>query len=319
MLNFYRFPLKEFFSFILDRPITIIICGPTAVGKTSIALELAQILKTEIISADSRQCYKELNVGVAKPTEVELKMVPHYFINSHSIYEEVNAGIFETYALQALETIFQKHPVAVMVGGTGLYIKAFCEGLDQIPVVDHAIRYQIVEAFKQNGLAYLQEQVAAKDPAFWMVAERDNPQRLMRALEVVLSSGKSITTFRNGKKQGRLFDVIKIGIELPRPKLYEQINNRVDIMIEQGLVEEARALLPHQHQNALQTVGYRELFEYFDGRASLEKAIADIKQNTRHYAKRQMTWFKKDQEISWFNPFHEQIIQFVLEKIKRHS
>ncbi|MGI8637821.1 MAG: tRNA (adenosine(37)-N6)-dimethylallyltransferase MiaA [Segetibacter sp.] len=301
----------------MDRPTIIIICGPTAVGKTAIALKLAEILETEIISADSRQCFKELNIGVAKPTEIELKTIHHYFINSHNICDEVNAGVFETYALQAAEAIFQKHPVAVMVGGTGLYIKAFCEGLDEMPIVDPIIRQEVMELFKQNGLGSLQEQLAIKDPAFWNVAERDNPQRLMRALEVVLSSGKSITTFRKGKKQERSFEVIKVGLELPRPQLYQQINVRVDDMIEQGLVEEARALWHHRKENALQTVGYKELFEYFDSLISLEKAIEDIKINTRHYAKRQLTWFKKDKDISWFNPSNHDLLQLLLEKVHR--
>jgi len=299
----------------LDRPTVIVICGPTAVGKTPVATNLAQKLGTEIISADSRQCYRELNIGVAKPTEIELRTVPHYFINSHSIFEDVNAGVFEAYALQAAETIFQRNRLAVMVGGTGLYIKAFCEGLDEMPFVDPVIRQQVVESFKQNGLSYLQEQVAMKDPTFWMEAERENPQRLMRALEVVLSSGKSITSFRKGKKQERPFEIIKIGLELPRSALYDRINERVDKMVEQGLIEEAKVLLPYRNENALQTVGYRELFEYFDERISLQKAIDDIKINTRHYAKRQLTWFKKDKDITWLNPLNHDLIQVVLDQI----
>ena len=299
----------------MDRPTVIVICGPTAVGKTTVATNLAQKLGTEIISADSRQCYRELNIGVAKPTEIELRTVPHYFINSHSIFEDVNAGVFEAYALQAAETIFQRNRLAVMVGGTGLYIKAFCEGLDEIPLVDPVIRQEVVEAFKQNGLSYLQEQVAMKDPTFWMEAERENPQRLMRALEVVLSSGKSITSFRKGKKQERPFEIIKIGLELPRSALYDRINERVDKMVEQGLIEEAKVLLPYRNENALQTVGYRELFEYFDERISLQKAIDDIKINTRHYAKRQLTWFKKDKDSTWLNPLNHNLIQVVLDQI----
>ena len=299
----------------MDRPTVIVICGPTAVGKTTVATNLAQKLGTEIISADSRQCYRELNIGVAKPTEIELRTVPHYFINSHSIFEDVNAGVFEAYALQAAETIFQRNRLAVMVGGTGLYIKAFCEGLDEMPFVDPVIRQEVVESFKQNGLSYLQEQVATKDPTFWMEAERENPQRLMRALEVVLSSGKSITSFRKGKKQERPFEIIKIGLELPRSALYDRINERVDRMVEQGLIEEAKVLLPYRNENALQTVGYRELFEYFDERISLQKAIDHIKINTRHYAKRQLTWFKKDKNITWLNPLNHDLVQVVLDQI----
>jgi tRNA dimethylallyltransferase len=296
----------------LDLPIVIVICGPTAVGKTSIALQLAQQLQTEIISADSRQCFKELNIGVAKPAIEELGAVRHYFIDSHSIEEEVNAGLFEKYALAAADTIFQQHRVAVMVGGTGLYIKAFTEGMDAMPVVDPAVRRRVTEGYEAGGLAFLQAMTAQHDPAFWAVAERDNPHRLMRALEVILSSGKSVTDFRSGERQARPFKVVKVGLEIPRQQLYDRINHRVDVMIANGLVEEVERLLPYKDLNALQTVGYRELFRFFDGEISLSQAIADIKTNTRHYAKRQMTWFKKDPEIRWLNPESSVVIQSIL-------
>jgi tRNA dimethylallyltransferase len=303
----------------LYQPTIIVICGPTAVGKTAVAIKLAQTLQTEIISADSRQCFKELNIGVAKPSKTELEAVHHYFINSHSIHNEVNAGIFESYALQVVETILKNHSTAIMVGGTGLYIKAFCEGMDEMPNIDLAIRDEIIRSFQQKGLNYLQEQVAAKDPAFWKIAERNNPQRLMRALEVVLSSGKSITTFRKGKKEQRPFNIIKVGLEFPREQLYKQINARVDGMVEQGLVEEARTLLPQRNINALQTVGYRELFDYFDGRVSFDEAINNIKTNTRHYAKRQLTWFKKDKDISWFDPSKDDLTHFILKRVHNYN
>ncbi|MCW3115349.1 MAG: tRNA dimethylallyltransferase [Segetibacter sp.] len=301
--------------FILHQHTIIIICGPTAVGKTAVAIQLAQHLQTEIISADSRQCFKELNIGVAKPSLEDLNTINHYFINSHSIFDEVNAGIFETFALEAAETIFQKHPVAVMVGGTGLYIKAFCEGLDLMPVIAPSIRQEINKLYEEKGLEYLQTEVARKDPAFWNVAEKENPQRLLRALEVVLSSGRSITTFRQGKKESRPFNIIKVGLEVPREQLYTQINNRVDVMIKQGLVDEASELLPHRNINALQTVGYRELFDFFDNTVSLPHAIENIQTNTRRYAKRQLTWFKKDQEILWLHPTDPGVYHSILGKI----
>ncbi|HEX8462202.1 MAG TPA: tRNA (adenosine(37)-N6)-dimethylallyltransferase MiaA [Segetibacter sp.] len=286
----------------MHKNTVIIIAGPTAAGKTALAVRLAKALNTEIISADSRQCYQELNIGVAKPANAELAQVPHYFINSHSINDTVNAGVFEKYALAAADIIFQKHPVAVMVGGTGLYIKAFSDGIDEMPVTDPMVRQKIMQEYNEKGIAYLQEQLAAKDPVFWKIAEQHNPQRLMRALEIVLSTGRSITTFRTGNKQQRSFNIIKLGLELPREELYDRINKRVDLMIENGLVKEVEGLLDFEKNNALQTVGYRELFAYFHNKISLEKAVADIKTNTRHYAKRQMTWFKKDAEIKWFSP-----------------
>jgi tRNA dimethylallyltransferase len=279
----------------------IIIVGPTAVGKTAFAIDVARYLDTDIISADSRQCYKELNTGVAKPDQEQLQQVKHYFINSHSIHEDVNAVTFEHFALTAVSEIFQTHRHAVMVGGTGLYVKAFAEGLDDIPAIDEQVRNNIIAAYNKNGLGWLQQEIQRKDPGFWADAEQQNPQRLMRALEVVESTGRSITAFRKGTKQQRPFRIIKVGLELPREILYDRINSRADQMIASGLEKEAKLLLPFRHYNALQTVGYKELFEHFDGVTSLETAINAIKTNTRHYAKRQLTWFKKDEEIKWFS------------------
>jgi len=291
----------------------IVIVGPTAVGKTSFAIEAAKILNTEIISADSRQCYSELNIGVAKPSASELQQVKHHFINSHSVQEDVNAIVFEQYALMAANEIFQTNNVAVMVGGTGLYVKAFCEGLDDIPAADENIRKHIIAQFEEKGLAWLQKEVSEKDPLFWATAEQQNPQRLIRALEVKESTGESITQFRIGKKQKRPFNIIRIGLELPREELYNRINKRVNAMIETGLADEVKSLLPYKHLNALQTVGYKELFDYFDGKISLPQAIEGIKKNSRHYAKRQLTWFKKDSSINWFSPHHP--VKEVLENI----
>ncbi len=284
------------------KNIVVIVCGPTAVGKTAVAIELAKFFQTQIISADSRQCFNELNIGVAKPSLDELNLVTHHFINSHSIHEIVNAGVFETYALNAANEIFQHSNIAVMVGGTGLYIQSFCEGMDAMPVIDVSIRAKIKHQYQSNGLMWLQEQLQLKDPVFWHTAEQQNPQRLMRALEIVEATGQSNIDFRKGDKQQRNFDIIKIGLTLSREMLYTRINNRVDTMMEQGLLKEAENLIPHKSLNALQTVGYKEFFNYFDGNCTLENAIEELKKNTRHYAKRQMTWFKKDDAVQWFQP-----------------
>jgi len=279
----------------------IIICGPTAVGKTAVAISLAKHFNTEIISADSRQCFKELKIGVARPSEEELKKVPHHFIASHSINENVNAVFFEQYALRKVNELFQQHDHVIMVGGTGLYIRAFCEGLDEMAPVDDLIRKKITENYELNGLLWLQDEVKKKDPKFFAAGEIQNPQRMMRALEVMESTGKSILDFRKNEKTKRDFKIIKIGLELPKDELHNNINTRVDKMVEHGLIEEVRSLISYRHLNALQTVGYSEIFECIDGKTSFDKAIEQIKTNTRQYAKRQMTWFRKDKEIQWVN------------------
>ncbi len=270
----------------------IIISGATAAGKTPFGIELAQKYNTEIISADSRQCFRELNIGVAKPSKEQLESVHHYFINSHSIHDEVNAKIFEEYALNAATEIFKNNDVAIVVGGTGLYIKAFCEGLDDVPPVNEAVRNTINEAYENNGLNWLQEQIRENDPLYFSTGERENPQRMQRALEVKLSTGQSILSFQSGKKVKRDFDIKNINLEIPRDILYKRINQRVDEMMQDGLLKEAVSLFPYRHLNALHTVGYRELFEYIDGKISLDDAVDLIKKNTRHFAKRQITWFK---------------------------
>lgn len=283
-------------------PTVYIVVGPTAVGKTKYAIELAQKLKTEIISADARQCYKELNIGVARPSELELETVPHHFIASHSIHETVNAGVFEQYALEKTEALLAKFGSVVMVGGTGLYIKAFAEGMDAIPAIDPTIRQQIQEGLTTNGIGWLQTQVQQLDPVYWAGAdlgEQQNTQRLSRALEVKMGTGQSILDFQHQQKKTRPFAIQKIGLEMPRVDLYDRINQRVIQMVEMGLEEEVKNLLTQFHLNALQTVGYQEWLSYFDGTQTKEAVIQAIQQNTRHYAKRQMTWFKKDIEIKW--------------------
>lgn len=272
----------------------IIICGPTAVGKTSYALELAVRHDTQIISSDSRQCYKELNIGVAKPTAEQLGQVKHFFIDSHSIHEEVNAKIFEQYAIHAVNEIFKKSDVAVMVGGTGLYVRTFMEGLDEIPEIKDSVRKEISDEYRKKGFEWLRDALKKNDPVFYEGGEMQNPQRMLRALEVKVSTGKSIFEFHSKRTIKRDFEIETVLLGLPREQLYHNINFRVDQMMEQGLLKEAEHLYPFRHLNALQTVGYKELFDFFDEKISLENAVEEIKKNTRHYAKRQMTWFKKN-------------------------
>lgn len=296
----------------MNEKTCVIIAGPTAVGKTAVAIEVARHFNTAIISADSRQCFKEMDIGVAKPSAKELQQVHHYFISSHSIHDNVNAAVFEQYALQAADEIFQHNNIAVVTGGTGLYIKAFCEGLDDMPPVSLDIRAAITQLYEQQGLAWLQQQVKAQDPLYYETGEIQNPQRLIRALEVKQATGVSIRTYQQGKKAVRPFRIIKLGLELPRPELHARINARVDGMMEQGLLPEVQALVPFKHLNALQTVGYTELFDYLDGKILPQHAVDEIKTNTRHYAKRQMTWFKKDTGMHWFAPNDvNRIIEFI--------
>lgn len=290
----------------------IVIVGPTAVGKTAFALELAKKLHTEIISADSRQCYRELNIGVGKPSAQQLQQVKHYFINSHSIHQEVNAALFEQYALAAVTEIFKTAMHAVVVGGTGLYVDAFCNGMDDVPLIVPKIKNNVISSYKENGLGWLQEEVKSTDPEYFKVAETLNPQRLMRALEVKLSTGRSILSYHTRQKKNRDFSIIKIGLELPKDILYNQINNRVDEMIKDGLEEEVSNLFPFKNLNALNTVGYKELFSFFDGKISFTESIDLIKKNTRQYAKRQMTWFKKDNLVRWIYPRdHTAIVKLI--------
>ena len=275
--------------------------GPTAVGKTSFAIALAKALNTEIISADARQCYKEMNIGVARPSAEELKSVPHHFIASHSINENINASYFENWALEKVQNLFITKDTVVIVGGTGLYSKAFCEGLDIIPAIEPSIRENIIAQYEKLGMRWLQKEVSVKDPQYWEKGEQKNPQRLMRALEVILGTGASILSFQNKKPIERPFKMVKIGLELDRDELYQRINDRVLNMIELGLENEVKSLEAYAHLNALQTVGYSEWKDYFEQKISKEKVIENIQQNTRHYAKRQMTWFKRDPAITWFN------------------
>ena len=289
----------------------IIIVGPTAIGKTALAIQVAQHFSTSIISADSRQCFKELNIGVAKPSVEELQLIKHYFINSHSIKDTLNAALFENYALDKVKQIFAQHDVAVMVGGTGLYIKTFTNGIDEVPVIKPAIREQITADYEWEGLEWLQKEVEKNDPLYFEKGETKNPQRLMRALEVKLSTGKSIIEFQTQQKRHRDFNILKIGLQMPKEDLNKRINTRVEEMMKNGLLEEVKKLQPHKDLNALQTVGYRELFGHLIGDLTLEDATEAIKINTRQYAKRQMTWFKKDEEIIWCAPDFAEVISLI--------
>jgi tRNA dimethylallyltransferase len=289
----------------------IIIAGPTAAGKTSLAIDLASALQTEIISADSRQCYRELNIGVAKPSDAQLAAVPHHFINTHTIENPVNAADYERYALDTLTKIFKATNVAVVVGGTGLYIKALCEGMDAIPPVDEQLRIELNRRYEQHGLPWLQQQVKTLDPLYYSTGEIENPHRLLRALEVVKTTGNSIRHYQSQQKATRDFNVIKFVLSPPKEQLHQNINERVDEMMAAGFVDEVRELVVHQAKPALQTVGYSELFQYLDGTIDLDQAVEDIKVHTRQYAKRQLTWFRKDKAYTWVSNRDEVLSQFL--------
>jgi len=276
-----------------------VIAGPTAVGKTAIAIDLAKRLGTDIISADSRQCYEGMTIGTAKPTQEELHEVKHYFIDEFPVTRSLTASDFENMALDYLKEIFKTHDTAVVVGGTGLYIKALCEGLDEMPDVDEQIAYEVNSDYEEHGLEWLQHAVHEEDPDFYEKGEIKNPARLMRALIFKRSTGESIIHYRKGEKKQRDFRIIKIGLELPRELMIERINKRVDDMMAHGLLGEVKMLYPFRHLKNLQTVGYTELFGSLAGKSTEEEAVRKIKQNTRNYAKRQMTWFKKDKDIHW--------------------
>ncbi|MCO5947264.1 tRNA (adenosine(37)-N6)-dimethylallyltransferase MiaA [Mucilaginibacter flavidus] len=279
----------------------IVIAGPTASGKTAAAIEVARHFKTVVVSADSRQFYREMSIGTAKPSAEELAAVKHYFIDSLSITETYTAGDYEKECMELLTTLFKVHDVVVLAGGSGLFIKAICEGFDEFPDVDPEVRNRLNNELDDKGLIYLQEKLKAADPDYFEQVDINNPQRVIRALEIFESTGKQYSSFRKSAGNKRPFRILKFGLNLPREVLYNRINNRVDLMVEQGLIDEVKSLLPYRHLNALNTVGYNELFDYFDGKADLQTAIALIKQNTRRFAKRQMTWFGKDKEIDWLD------------------
>ncbi|WP_299123177.1 tRNA (adenosine(37)-N6)-dimethylallyltransferase MiaA [uncultured Winogradskyella sp.] len=295
----------------------ISIVGPTAIGKTALSIKLAQHFNTEIISADSRQFYKEMNIGTAAPSLEELNTAKHHFIQHKSIKDDYSVGDFEREAISKIEEIHQEHSTAIMVGGSGLYVKAITKGLDYFPEVDSSIREGLNNELKTNGLNDLQEQLKLLDPIAYKTIAIDNPQRVIRALEICIGTHKPYSSFLTNPEKIRNFKTISIGLDAERSIIYDRINQRVDIMIANGLLEEAKALVPFKHLNALNTVGYKELFNYFEGNSTLEVAISEIKKNTRRFAKRQLTWFRKDKSIKWFDFETEvaNIIKFIEEKI----
>lgn len=294
----------------------IVIVGPTAIGKTALAIQLAQFYKTEIISADSRQFFEEMNIGTAKPSKEELAAAPHHFINSHSVKTLFSVGDFEVEALKLIDQLFLKNDVVIMVGGSGLYIDAVCKGLDELPEIDLNIREQLNQQLANDGIESIKNRLQQLDPAYFAKVDQSNPQRMIRGLEVVLSSGQKLSSFLTAQKKERPFNIVKIGLNTERSLLYSRINHRVDVMMDAGLLAEVENLQTYREYNALNTVGYSELFDFIDGKTDLNSAVAMIKQNTRRFAKRQLTWFRRDENIAWFEPNQfEEIILHTKSKI----
>lgn len=293
------------------------IAGPTAVGKTEISLKLAEYFQTEIVSSDSRQFYREMEIGTAKPSQEELARVPHHFINSLSIWDSYDVKKYEKDALGLLHDLFKKHDIVIMTGGSGLFLEIVMHGMDDIPDVDPHVRQSLIDAFDQQGIGFLQEELKRLDPEYFGVVDLNNPQRLIRALEVCIGVGKPYSSFRTKKTADREFDTILVGLELEREELYGRIDQRMDQMIAAGLIAEAEALYAHRHLNALQTVGYSEIFDCLAGEYSYEEAVRLLKRNSRRYAKRQLTWFKRYPEMRWFHPKDfEGIVQYVQSRMK---
>jgi tRNA dimethylallyltransferase len=294
----------------------ISIVGPTGVGKTDKSISLAQKLNAEILSADSRQFYRELKIGTAMPSVEQLDTVKHHFIGHLSIHDYYNASMFEFAAIGLLEHLFKTRNCVIMAGGSGMYVDAVCQGIDDLPEIDQELRAMLQDKFEKEGIESLRFELKRLDPEYYRNVDLRNPKRILKGLEICMMTGKTYTSFRKAEKKRRDFNIIKIGLNMDREKLYQQIDARVDKMIEAGLVEEAREFYPLRKINALKTVGYKELFEYFDGLYDLNKAIELIKRNSRHYAKRQLTWFARDKEIAWFEPHqNHEIIGFIKNKV----
>jgi tRNA dimethylallyltransferase len=291
----------------------IVIAGPTAVGKTAVAIRLAKVLKAEVVSADSRQLYQEMSIGTAKPSAEELSEVKHHFIDVCPITEDYDAARFGREALAVIHKLFKTSDQVILCGGSGLYIQAVCEGFDEIPSVADEVRESLVKGFDEYGLAWLQQKMQELDPQLLAVIDRQNPHRLIRALEVKIGTGMSIADFRKKEKLQHDFRIVKIGLELPREVLYQRIDERMDKMIEAGLFAEAQNLYPFKVKNALQTVGYQEIFDFIDKQYDYDEAVRLLKRNSRRYAKRQMTWFKRDDTIRWFSPLQvDDIIDHIM-------
>jgi tRNA dimethylallyltransferase len=294
----------------------LVVVGPTAVGKTALCVKLAHVFHTDILSADSRQFFKELNVGTAKPDAEEMENVMHYFVNSHSIADDFSVGRFEEEAMQVLDRLFKEKDIVILTGGSGLYIKALCEGLDEFPNIDPDIRIELNKRLLNNGLQPLLDELLLLDPEYSKTVDKANSQRIIRALEVSKATGMAYSSFRKMKKKDRPFKIIKIGLTRDRKELYKRIDERMEAMLSKGLIQEATSLYPFKEKNALQTVGYQEIFDFMDGKYDWEETVRLLKRNSRRYAKRQMTWFGKDPEIKWFDPKEEdRIVEYVNSKI----
>ena len=292
----------------MSQHLLIAIVGPTAVGKTALSIKLAQQFHTEIVSADSRQFYKEMEIGTAKPNLTELKKIPHHFVNNLSVRDEYNVGKYEKEAISCIEDLFKKHEKVVLVGGSGLFVNAVCHGFDALPEGDAELRKKYENILLGKGIEPIQQELKEKDPVYYETVDRNNPRRLIRALEVFHQTGKPYSEFRKKESKKRTFSFLKIGLELDRKMLRERIDKRVDEMMKEGWLEECKQLLPLRNLNALKTVGYTELFDFLEQKCDWETTVQNIKTNTWHYAKRQLTWFKNDKEIKWFQPNEEESI-----------
>ena len=298
----------------------IVITGPTAVGKTALCLEIAKHFDIPIINADSRQIYKELKIGTASPTSEQMQQVPHYFVGSLSLNDYYSASLFEQQVLECLEQQFQTKDYVLLSGGSMMYIDAVCDGIDDIPTIDDETRALMKKRLAEEGLEALVKELKSLDPEYYEIVDRQNPRRVVHALEICTMTGKTYTSFRKREKRQRPFRIIKIGLNRPREELYRRINQRVDEMMQQGLLEEAKSLYPMRQMNALNTVGYKELFDYLEGRWPLEEAVERIKGNTRRYARKQLTWYKKDPQIRWFHPDEkEQIISYISQDYEQRN
>lgn len=295
----------------------VILLGPTGVGKTELCLSLAEELNTEIVSCDSRQFFRELKIGTAAPTEAQMQRVKHHLVGNLSIFDYYSCGRFEIDALKKLDELFLSKDVVLMTGGSMLYIDAICKGIDDIPNVDQELRDNLHERYANEGIDNILSELKLLDPEYYDLVDKKNHKRIIHALEICLTSGKTFSSFRKETAKARPFDIIKIGLNLPREELYDRINKRVDIMFEEGLLEEAKKFYPHRNLNSLNTVGYKELFEYFDGNWELDFAKNMIKQNSRRYAKKQLTWFNRDKDINWFRPDQQkEILSFLKNRLK---
>lgn len=299
----------------MSKGTLVVLVGPTAVGKTDLSISIAKTLEAPIVSSDSRQIYREMNIGTAVPDKQQLAAVPHYFIESRSIFEPYTAGMYEVDAINTIDQLFEKHHFVVLTGGSGLYIDAVCLGIDAIPATNPETREMLKLRLKNEGLTSLSDWLKRLDEESYNTVDINNPQRVIRALEVCIISGIPYSSLRKNFEKTRNFKIIKVGLQRDREELYARINLRVDLMIEQGLLDEAKKLYPNRHLNALQTVGYRELFDYFDGKITLEEAVELIKRNSRRYAKRQITWFNRYDDIAWFSPDNfDGIVAHVMQK-----